>query len=254
MRLSFSYLLLITWFAVAISCKTNYVPTSYNAQNISVSTNAHSTDSQLIQMYLPYKKNLEKDMQRIICTSEKEMFKGRPESYLTNFLADMLLAEAKNEAKNSELKINTDISYFNYGGIRTFLPEGEITMGKIFELMPFENELVFIQLSGEQIQEFLNHLAEKGGESVGGIRYVISNGKAINIQINGTTMISDEKYWLATNDYVAEGGDGLEVFTHRSEIIRPGKKIRTLIIDYFKKSNKNGKKLNAELDGRVKNG
>jgi 2',3'-cyclic-nucleotide 2'-phosphodiesterase (5'-nucleotidase family) len=254
MRLSFSYLLLITSFAVAISCKTNYVPTSSHTQNISVSYDTHDLDSQLIQIYQPYKNNLEKDMKRVIGISEKEMIKERPESYLTNFLADLLLAEAKNEAKNLEPGINPTISYFNYGGIRTFLPKGEITMGKIFELMPFENELVFIQLTGEQIQEFLNHLAEKGGESVGGVRYIVSATKATNIQIDGAGLISDKKYWLATNDYIAEGGDGLDVFTHRSEIIKPGKKIRTLIIEYLEKSYKNGEKLNAELDGRVKNG
>ncbi len=254
MRLSFSYLLLITWFAVAISCKTNYVPTSSHSQNISVSYDTLDIDSQLIQIYLPYKNNLEKDMQRVICISEKEMIKERPESFLTNFLDDLLLDEAKTIAKSSAPGINPTISYFNYGGIRTSLPEGEITVGKIFELMPFENELVFIELTGAQVQEFLNHLAEKGGESVGGVRYVISGEKATGIQIDGAVLVPDKKYWLATNDYVAEGGDGLDVFTHRSEIIKPGKKIRTLIIEYMEKKTKNGETINAELDGRVKNG
>jgi len=69
--------------------------------------------------------------------------------------------------------------------------------------MPFENEMVFIQLTGEQLQQFFDIVAEHGGESVGGVRFVISNGKAKNIMIDGENMISDKNYWLVTNDYSA---------------------------------------------------
>lgn len=252
MRLSFSYLLLITWFAVAISCKTNFVTTSSSTQNISVSNHQTNTDSQLVQIYLPYKNILEKDMNRVISISEKEMVKKRPESYLTNFLADLLLEEAKIDAKTSQLKIEPSISYFNYGGIRTSLPQGEVTVGKIFELMPFENEMVFLQFTGSQIQEFLNQLAKKGGDCLGGVRFVISNEKAKEITINGVKLDSSKKYWLVTNDYVAEGGDGLEVFTQRLEMIKSEKKIRDVLISNLERKQKNGEMLTAKLDGRIK--
>ncbi len=251
MRLSFSYLLLITWFAVAISCKTNFVTTSSSTQNISVSNHQTNTDSQLVQIYLPYKNILEKDMNRVISISEKEMVKKRPESYLTNFLADLLLEEAKIAAKTSQLKIEPSISYFNYGGIRTFLPKGEVTVEKIFELMPFENEMVFLQLTGSQIQEFLNQLAKKGGDCLGGVRFIISSEKAKEITINGIKLDFNKKYWLVTNDYVAEGGDGLEVFTQRLEMIKSEKKIRDVIINHLERKQKNGAMITAKLDGRI---
>jgi len=253
MRLSFSYLLLITWFVAAISCKTNFVPTSSSTQNISVPGNQTSIDSQLVQIYLPYKNILNKDMNRVISISEKEMVKKRPESYLTNFLADLLLEEAKIEATTKRLNIQPVISYYNYGGIRSFLPKGEITVGKIFELMPFENEMVFLQLSGDQIQEFLSQIAKKGGDSLGGARFIISNEKAKDITINGTQLDLNEKYWLVTNDYVAEGGDGLEVFTHRLEMIKSNKKIRDVILNHLEEKQKGGEILTAKLDGRIIN-
>lgn len=249
---SFSYSLLITCFLLVVSCKTNFVPTSSGTQNISVSNNEQKADSQLIQMYLPYKIIIEKDMNRVISISEKEMVKKRPESYLTNFLADLLLEEAKIEAESSRLEIEPTISYYNYGGIRTFLPQGEITVGKIFELMPFENEMVFIQLTGNQIQEFLNLIAKKGGDSLGGVRFVISNEKAKEITVNGTELNLNKKYWLITNDYIAEGGDGLAVFTQRLAMIKSGKKIRDVIINHLEKKQKNGEMLTAKLDGRIK--
>ncbi|MCF6357227.1 MAG: 5'-nucleotidase C-terminal domain-containing protein [Draconibacterium sp.] len=192
-------------------------------------------------------------MNRVISTSEKEMVKKRPESLLTNFLADLLLEEAKIDAETNNSEINPTISYFNYGGIRTFLPKGEITVGKIFELMPFENEMVYLQLTGNQIQEFLNQIAEKGGISIGGVRFIISNEQAKSVQINGVDIKLNEKYWLVTNDYIAEGGDGLTVFTQRLKMIKSGKKIRDIIINHLEQKYKNGKVITAKLDGRVSN-
>ena len=253
MQRSFSYTLLITCFLLIASCKTNYVPTSFTTHNISVSGNESQLDSQIVQMYLPFKNILEKDMGRVISISDKEMFKQKPESYLTNFLADVLLFEAQTEVERSGLEIHPAISYLNYGGIRTFLPEGEITVGKIFELMPFENEMVFLQFNGAHIQEFLDLIAAKGGDSVGGVKFVISNEKAKNIEINGKKLNTQQNYWLVTNDYVADGGDGLSVFTQRNKLVKSGKKIRDLIIKYLEQKHERGEIISIELDGRISN-
>lgn len=185
--------------------------------------------------------------------SDIELVKQKPESGLTNLLADLLLNEGKKFSRESNLQINPEISYFNYGGIRTSLPKGEITVGKIFELMPFENEMVFIQLTGAQLQQFYNQVADFGGESVGGVRFVISNGKAKDIFINGELLNTEKKYWLVTNDYSANGGDDLEVFTHRLEFIGSNKKIRDIIISNFEERQKNGEVISEILDGRIKN-
>lgn len=252
MRHSFSYTLLITWFLLITSCRAVYVPASVETQNIAISNAANQIDSQLIQLYLPYKMILEKDMNRVISFSEKEMVKDRPESTLTNFLGDLLLEEAIRIAGKMELGFTPQISFYNYGGIRTSLPSGDITVGKIFELMPFENELVFLQLSGAQVQEFLDLIAEKNGESIGGASFVISNQKAKNAVVQGKELVPDAKYWVATNDYVADGGDGLDVFTRNLQLVRTGEKIRDVIIEHLERKQKNGETVNAELDGRIK--
>jgi 2',3'-cyclic-nucleotide 2'-phosphodiesterase (5'-nucleotidase family) len=228
------------------------VPGSVDARNISVSDSLNSLDSQVVTLYLPYKNILEKDMNRVISVSEEEMVKDKPESNLTNFLADLLLEQGKKSSQKAGLDFHPDISYFNYGGIRTSLPKGEITVGKIFELMPFENELVFIQLSGKQIQEFLDIIAGKGGDSVGGVRFVISDKKAKDVKIGGSPIDESADYWLATNDYVAGGGDDLLVFTQHSAFVNNGEKIREIIISYMEEQQKNGAKLKAVLDGRIR--
>ena len=251
---SFSYTLLITWILLSVSCKTNYVTTQTDTQNISVSEGRITLDSQLVKVYLPYKKILEKDMGRVISSSEIELVKQKPESGLTNLLADLLLEEGQRFALENNLQINPELSFFNYGGIRTSLPKGEINVGKIFELMPFENEMVFIQLTGNQLIQFYDIVAEKGGDSVGGVRFSISNGKAKNVAVNGKSIEPEKKYWLVTNDYSANGGDGLLVFTQRIELIGSGKKIRDVIISNFEERQKNGIVLTEILDGRITNG
>lgn len=251
MQRFFGYTLLITWVLFSISCKTSFVQKSYETKNLSISSELNSLDNAVVEIYSPFKLELEKDMNRVISVSKTELSKGKPESLLTNFLADILLEQGKQIAKKNKYDFTPDISYFNYGGIRTYLPEGEITVGKIFELMPFENELVFLKLNGKQIQEFANVLAAKGGDSVGGIRFKIKNEKADNIEISGETLDENKNYWLATNDYVAGGGDDLAVLAKNSKMINTHEKIRDIIILHLEELHKNNKEIIVNLDGRI---
>lgn len=253
MQRTFTYTLLITCLLFIGACKTQYVKSSSDTNNVIVSDSLNQLDSQLVQIYLPYKKILEKDMNRVIAVSNKEMVKGKPESCLTNFLADLLLEEGSKYLKNSGQQFQPDISYLNYGGIRSYLPKGEITVGKIFEIMPFENEMVFLKLNGEQIQKFLNAVAGDGGDSVGGVRFKIADGKAAGIVVGEKSLQLDKSYWLVTNDYVAQGGDNLKILAERNEFVQSGKKIRDIIISHLENLNEQGDILSAETDGRITN-
>ncbi len=246
-----TYSLLITCVLLLISCKTYYLKVSYETENLLVSDSLNSLDNELVQIYLPYKNILDEDMNRVISVSEVEMGKDKPESNLTNFLGDLLLEQGTKVADENEYNLKPDISYFNYGGIRTYIPKGEITVGKIFELMPFENEMVYLQLSGTQIQDFLNILAKNGGDSVGGVRFSVSDGKAKNVEIQGSSLIPDKQYWLVTNDYVAAGGDDMEILTRHTDFINSGEKIRDIIISYMEQKHEKGEKLFGEKDGRI---
>ncbi|AHW60396.1 5'-nucleotidase, C-terminal domain [Draconibacterium orientale] len=252
MRQTISYLLLITCLLFTFSCKTQYVQKSYEVGNISVSEEVGTMDSTIVQLYAPYKIILEKDMNRVLAISENELVKGKPESLLTNFLADLLLAQGAVVANNQQLNITPAVSFFNYGGIRSTLPKGEITVGNIFELMPFENELVLLELKGDKMQAFLDYIADHGGGSVGGVEMIIANDKATDVKIQGEKIDFNKSYWLATNDYVAAGGDGLEMLAENEQFINSGEKIRDLIINYLEELSGNNKHVNPKLDGRIK--
>ena len=252
MRQTISYLLLITCLLFTFSCKTAFVQRSYDVENISVSEELGTMDSTIVKLYVPYKNILEKDMNRVLAISEKELLKDKPESLLTNFLADLLLEQGAVVANDHQLNFTPAVSFFNYGGIRSSLPKGEITVGNIFELMPFENELVFIELKGDKMQAFMDYIADHGGGSVGGARMVIANDKANDVKIGGKEIDFNKNYWLVTNDYVAAGGDGLEMLAENEQFINSGEKIRDAIIDYLEELTNNNQHVNPKLDERIK--
>ena len=251
MQRTFSYILLITWIFLASGCTSHHSAKLLNAENIRVSSSAIPSDSQIIKIYLPYKEIVDKEMSTVISETTEEMVKDKPESALTNFLADLLLDQSAKIARENGWDIQPDISYFNYGGIRTFLPKGEITIGKIYELMPFENEMVYLRLSGEKVQQFLDIIAKKGGDSLGGVRFTISGEKAKNVTVRGEPIVPGKYYWLATNSYIALGGDDLDIMTEHSEMVESGEKIRNIIISCLMDMYDEGEIISAKPDGRI---
>ncbi|QIA08929.1 5'-nucleotidase C-terminal domain-containing protein [Draconibacterium halophilum] len=251
MRQSISYVLLITCAIFVFSCKTQFVQKSYETDNVPVSEEVGAMDSTIVKLYAPYKKILEKDMNRVLVISDNELVKDKPESLLTNFLADLLLEQGANVARDQNLKLTPDVSFFNYGGIRSTLPKGEITVGNIFELMPFENEMVLLELKGEQMQAFLDYIANHGGGSVGGVKMIIANDKATEVKIGGEKIDYNRNYCLVTNDYVAAGGDGLEMLEENQQYINSGEKIRDAIIAYLEDLGNKKQHVAPQLDGRI---
>ncbi|RMF03001.1 MAG: hypothetical protein D6772_02715, partial [Bacteroidetes bacterium] len=107
----------------------------------------------------PYQTELDSRMNEVIGRAARAMPKGQPESALGNWIADALQAKA---LQLSTHKVHASVQ--NYGGIRIAeLPAGAITVGTIYELMPFDNTLVIVELSAPMAQHFFDHIAAKGG-------------------------------------------------------------------------------------------
>lgn len=246
--------LLISIVAVffIVSCGTLNQTTTYDYNNMSISNVFDSiTDEQFNVILAPYKSEIDKKMSEVIAYSDEGMASYRPESPLSNFLTDMLLERAIWYCANNNLQVNPQIALFNHGGIRASVPKGEITVRNAYEIMPFENELVMVQLTGEQIISLADYIATRKGEGVAGITFGMLPDKAVDIKVQGMKVDKNKSYWLATNDYIANGGDGMKVLTWASERIDTGIKIRTIIIERLKKMKAHGKTADAKTDGRI---
>jgi len=238
--------LLTLLIGLLVACRISYVPSQaqYGNQRI---TRELATDSALYFLIKPYGDSVEKSMSTVVGTVRDLLEKGQPEGTLGNFMADAYLTMGARQFGEP-----IDAAFVNYGGIRLHqLPAGPLTLGKIFELMPFDNVLVLQQLSGTQLQFFLDLVAARGGWPVAGIRFVIKDKKAIDIYIRDRPIQPDAQYWILNSDFVASGGDNadmLKVLPQRST----GYLARKALIDYALLQSRQQGFIGAVLENRVR--
>lgn len=104
----------------------------------------------------PYREKVESEMNTVLSFTEKDLVRtdGKLESSLGNLMAD-LCYERANPVFKSRTNKNIDFALFNYGGIRAGISKGGIKTENAFQLMPFENSLVVVELTSEKIKELL---------------------------------------------------------------------------------------------------
>jgi len=139
----------------------------------------------------------------------------------------------------------------NMGSLRSQLPKGNITVGNIFQLMPFENELVILWLKGSEVNKLLQIFAKENGQGVSGVKMDIKDETAINILIDGKQLDENKLYRIATNDYLAGGNDRMIPLASPEKKIETGLKIRNILMEYVIRENLNGRKIQSKLDGRI---
>jgi 2',3'-cyclic-nucleotide 2'-phosphodiesterase (5'-nucleotidase family) len=240
----------ILFFSAVISlyaCQHKALVTNVSETHIIV--NQNKIDSAIYNTIAPYKKTQDEKMKTVIAQSEDALLKADVESSLGNFFCDAVLYETKKLLGVDSAMV--DIAVFNKGGLRNALPKGNITVGNIFELMPFDNELVILKLSGSQIKDMLTKIAEKGGIPVGGMTLLITKTTASNITIKGKPFDETKDYWVVTSDYLANGGDNYTFFKNAKERKVMNILLRDVIINYCKDITQQGKILKPTLDGRI---
>lgn len=210
-------------------------------------TKNFESSEEIVAIIYPYKKEMEKEMKQVIGTCEKDLLKEKPESALGNWVADLIHKKCEEYYRES-----IDFAIMNYGGMRILsLPAGPITKSKIFELMPFENSLTVLNVDAETVKKLFERMAEYGGWPISHhVRYKIKNGKPIDIKINGNPIDKSKMYKIALTDFVANGGDKCFFFEGKKQELL-GKLFRDAILEYVIELNAQGKKVDANLDGRI---
>lgn len=246
-------LLIAAFFVFILSaCSTLSESTSYDYKNHSIDVIADSiSDEQFMNILQPYRQLMEQNLSEVIAQGKAPMVSFKPESPLSNFLSDLILEFAVDYCRQYQPGVIPEVALFNHGGIRSSLPKGPITIRNAYELMPFENEMVLVLLTGKQLIDLADYLAVRGGEGVAGIRFGIKQQKADNIKVQGLSIDENRKYWLIASDYIANGGDGMKVLTWAEMRIDTGYKMRDVIIQYLRKYTAEGKEIEAKSDGRI---
>jgi 2',3'-cyclic-nucleotide 2'-phosphodiesterase (5'-nucleotidase family) len=240
---------LIALLMLSASCSVRQGKVSYERSFFIIHDSLITPDSAALALIMPYKKKIDKEMNDVLVISEMPLVKGQPESSLGNLIADLVLIKGREYYKAEDGTI--DFCLLNNGGLRTALPQGEITRGKVYELMPFENEMTVLTLDGESTRQLFNYIARSEGMPVSGVRMGIQKNTAVRIFINDTPFDPEKNYKIVTSDYLANGGDKMAFFNQPVKRENLNIKLRDAIIEYFIEQNDAGKKLNSNKDGRI---
>lgn len=181
---------------------------------------SHSSNSTIDSLIMPYKDSLSVEMNVVIVKSEVDFVVGRPSSNLGNWVADAIFV---NQTKTVRLSIPT-FCILNTGGIRASLNKGDITVGDMYKLMPFDNEIVWVKLPISVLPEIEEYLIKSGGEPISGA--IMNKGK---LEI-GSWREEATHIWVITSDYLMNGGDKMTFFQKKEDVNLTGKLMRDALI------------------------
>ena len=231
------YLSILSFCFVLVDCKTESNQQKYG-YNIEINQQVLS-DSSIVKYYQPFKKNLEESLMNTPISYSPETYKkndGELNSTLSNMFADATY-EMSNPVFNKMSGENIDIVLLNNGGIRSIISKGNISEKTAFELMPFENSIVVLELSGFSIIKMIDYLRKvKLQHPISGLQITLNNDYSVNeVKINGVSIENEKKYYVATTDYLLEGGDKMYFLAETTKTTDINYKMRDILIDYFKK-------------------
>ncbi|WP_170272245.1 5'-nucleotidase C-terminal domain-containing protein [Clostridium tarantellae] len=185
-------------------------------------------DKNMKAIYDNYNKNLQSNLEKVVCNIDCELTHSRNSLSPLGQFASKYMAESA----------GVPIGITNGGGLRRPLPAGNITVGNMWELMPFDNTLVTMKLTGSQLKKVL----ENGilNDSVGcvqfyGLRVYYDKTKDLGNRItsmrllNGTKVEMDKEYPVVTNDFMYAKGDDYD-FSGAKDATDTGIPIREALI------------------------
>jgi len=196
-------------------------------------------DPDALKVVEPYRAKLDKKMREVLGIATAIFAKAVEQGgAMLNLVADA-----------SRARTGTQIALVNSGGIRTSLPAGAITYAKIFEILPFENTLVTMKITGTQLKRSL----AVDIVAISGLRAVFDLSKPKNDRLvsatldNGNPILDDAVYTVTINDFMWAGGDGYNEFANGIGAIDSGLLQRDAVGEYIKSR----KSLAPMVDGRI---
>ncbi len=194
-------------------------------QLLPVDPTATTPDPQVADVIARYGKELNERLGRVVGTLAAPLRRagGLGSSSAGNWMADVIRAAGKGE-----------IGITNKGGIRCDLEPGAITAGDIYRLMPFENDIVSMDLTGGQIRALLARHLENGGYPAlewSGLHVEYTGTRLGSVEACGEPLDDARSYRVATNSFLAAGGDGFRDFRDGKAVSRTGLLVRDALAD-----------------------
>jgi len=196
-------------------------------------TGALADDAAVVRILEPLRQSMTDAFGKVLVKAPKGLFKGfnGEENFLGYWVADLMRERAA-----AILGAPIPFSHTNTGGLRANLRAGEVKVGDVYQVMPFENELVIFEMSGSEIVELVKHgLQRRQGEPSSGVRAVVS-GTLDHMDIaitwdDGEEIDPQRRYPVATSDYLAGNWNEIHPGRKGPAPIPTGLTLRQLLLD-----------------------
>lgn len=201
-------------------------------------------DPEMAEKLDVYRDFLNEMMGQKVATVEDTIRFGRPEGALNNLVADALRFRAARELRNY-----VNVGIIGEDSFKLFLVPGELTLGDVYEFMPYDNHLVVLSMDGARLMEVIEQVAEMGGAPISGVRFRIDEkGNPKGVLVNSEVIDMNREYLVATSSWAANGGDQFPALWSVNDRIDLEVSIKGVYVEYFR----NQVVLTASTDGRIR--
>ena len=208
-----------------------------------------NTNAEIEAFIKPYREHVKKELDSVLAYSVNTYSKkdGKLNTAIGNLFADVIFEQA-NPVYKSRTGNDIDMVLVNQGGIRSIISKGNVTARTAFEIMPFENSIVVVALTGKSINSLINYLLRaKRAHPISGLKLSVDKDyNLIEATIKNKAIDTARTYFVATNDYLYSGGDRMTFFKPNEGLEVLNYKIRNALLDYFIKTDT----INPVIDNR----
>ncbi len=216
---------------------------SYSWAPVAVSQDIEE-DQAIEAIIAPYRAELDSIMNEVIGYAAHDLTaRGQYESNLGTFVTSLFLSQSISTFGKS-----VDVSVMNHhGGLRASLNEGPITLGEVFEVMPFENEMRLLEMTGTQLTEVIEYIGKSGRSMIWPVGFEVTDSGLKNIVVAGKAIVPEQTYIMAISDYLANGGGGFKMLTSLKRLDIEPIKQRDMIVDEIRQRTAQGDSIETEI-------
>jgi 5'-nucleotidase / UDP-sugar diphosphatase len=204
----------------------------HEGELLKVWTDRLSPDPAVVSKLEKYRRQVAPVIDEVVGVVERRFVRDyRAESSLGAFATDVMREHS-----------GVDVAFQNAGGLRADLPEGKVTKGNVLDAFPFVNSIVTLELTGSQIRQVVEQglTLERGMIQVSGLRAVYdldlpAGKRVVSLEVGGRPLDGSKTYRVATNSFLAQGGDLYQTFLGGKVASDSGVLLSDLVMEYLRK-------------------
>lgn len=235
--MNYKHFIYVFTILLCFSCKEDYQLSKIEGKRLEINETL-DTNSEIEDFIKPYRARVNKNLDSVLSYSVDTYTKkdGEFNTAIGNLMADAVMLQSNPIFKKRTGK-DLDMVLLNHGGIRAILSKGNVTTRTAYQIMPFENSVVVAELKGTDIKAIVSYLQNaKRAHPIAGMQLELDkNNDVISATVQGQPIEDNKTYYVATNDYLYNGGDHMTFFQNSTNLEILDYKIRNVLIDYFTK-------------------